>query len=249
MDERIAALEADLALYRTALEQSRAELQSFAYSVSHDLRAPLRAIEGFAKILLDDFAKDFDPEGQRFLKNIVGNTEILASQIDDLLRFYRLGKNPPTRIKANADAICREAIASISPQPLSSIRISEPLPEVFADPIQLREIFTELLKNALKFTSGTPDPKIDVRGCVEADAVRISVSDNGVGFDPKYGDKLFEVFQKLHPPSEFPGNGIGLAVVKRLVHAHGGCVDAQAVPDQGATFSFTLPRPAAESRS
>lgn len=240
--DRIAALEADLAIYRTALEQSRAEMQAFAYSVSHDLRAPLRAIEGFSKILLDDFSADLSPDAARFLKSIVTNTETLSSQIDDLLRFYRLGKNPPTKIDANADAIFREVIAHLPAGTAIKVNIPTPLPRVLADPLQLREVFGELLRNAVKFSRNSSTPTVEVRAALEPDATRFSISDNGVGFDQKYADRLFQVFQKLHPPSEFPGNGIGLAIVKRLVHAHGGCVEAQANPSKGATFSFTLPQ-------
>jgi len=238
----IAALEADLTLYRTALEQSRAEMQAFAYSVSHDLRAPLRAIAGFSRILLDDFSSGLNPEALRFLKNIITNSETLSSQIEDLLRFYRLGKNPPTKINADADAICREAVANLPSGTTGKIRISRPLPKVFADPLHLREVFGELLRNAVKFSTHNSASTIEIRASVEPDATRFSISDRGVGFDPKYADRLFQVFQKLHPPSEFPGNGIGLAIVKRLVQGHGGCVEAQAVPNQGATFSFTLPQ-------
>jgi light-regulated signal transduction histidine kinase (bacteriophytochrome) len=240
--EKATAIEADLAVYRTALEQARSELQAFAYSVSHDLRAPLRAIEGFSRILAEDFSSELSPEAKRFLKNIVSNTETLGSQIEDLLRFYRLGKNTPTKIRANADAICREVIAALPPATAEKIEIPSPLPEVFVDPVQLRDIFSELLRNAVKFTGNTPAPKIQVRAAVEVDAIRFSISDNGIGFDGKYADRLFQVFQKLHPPSEFPGNGIGLAIVKRLVQAHGGCVEAEAIPNQGAIISFTLPR-------
>jgi signal transduction histidine kinase len=247
MADRIAALEADLAVYRTALDHSRAEMQAFAYSVSHDLRAPLRAIEGFARILLDDFSAELSPDARRFLKSISANTETLGSQIEDLLRFYRLGKNQPTRIEANADAICREAMATLPAGAAEKVRIVSPLPRVSADPIQLREVFSELLRNAVKFTAQTPAPAIEVRAAVEADATRFSVSDNGIGFDPKYADRLFQVFQKLHPPSEYPGNGIGLAIVKRLVQAHGGCVEAQGTAGAGATISFTLPQPAAQT--
>jgi len=240
--DRIATLEADLAVYRTAFEQSRAEMQAFAYSVSHDLRAPLRAIEGFSKILLDDFSADLNPDAVRFLKNIVTNTETLGSQIDDLLRFYRLAKNPPTKINANADAIFREVVANLPAGTAIKVSIPSPLPQVVADPIQLREVFGELLRNAVKFSHHSSAPTVEIRASVEPDATRFSISDNGVGFDPKYADRLFQVFQKLHPPSEFPGNGIGLAIVKRLVQAHGGCVEAQANSSKGATFSFTLPQ-------
>jgi light-regulated signal transduction histidine kinase (bacteriophytochrome) len=243
--ERISALEADLAVYRSALDQSRSEMQAFAYSVSHDLRAPLRAIEGVAKILADDFSAELGSDAKRFLKNIVNNTDTLSSQIEDLLRFYRLGKNPPTRINVDSGAIAAEAVAMLPAGAANKVQIHGSLPHVSADPVHLREIFGELLRNAVKFSANVPQQKIDVRATTENDAVRFSISDNGVGFDSKYCDRLFQVFQKLHPPSEFSGNGIGLAIVKRLVQSHGGCVEAQAVTNEGATFSFTLPQPKA----
>lgn len=242
LSDKIAALEAEIALYRTALENSRSEMQAFAYSVSHDLRAPLRAIEGFSKILVDDFASELSPEAKRFLKHIASNTEVLGSQIEDLLRFYRIGKTAPARVSASADALCREAMAAFPPHEAEKIKVASPLPEVFADPVKLREAFSELLANAIKFTKGTAEPRIEVRAEREANATRFTISDNGVGFDPQYAGKLFQVFQKLHPASEFRGNGIGLAIVKRVVQAHGGYVEAKGFPLEGATFSFTLPQ-------
>lgn len=243
LSDKIASLEAEVALYRSALEASRAEMQAFAYSISHDLRAPLRAIEGFSKIILEDFSKELTGDGQRFLKHIVTNTEILSSQIEDLLRFYRIGKNPPTRVTVNADVICREAIEELSPKVKTKIQIPAPLPQVFADPSQLRVVFQELLANAIKYTSRAESPLIEVRASADRNATRVSVSDNGIGFEPQHAGKLFGVFQKLHPVGEFRGNGIGLAIVKRVVQAHGGVVDAQSNPGKGSIFSFTLPSP------
>jgi light-regulated signal transduction histidine kinase (bacteriophytochrome) len=242
LSDRISALEAEIAVYRQAVENSRQEMQGFAYSVSHDLRAPLRAIEGFSKILLEDFRKQLEPEAQRFLQHITSNTQTLTSQIDDLLRYYRYGKNPPSKIKVDADAICREAIDLASPRRQPNVLISGKLPEVEADPIQLREIFTQLIENALKFSSRADSPSIEVGAKVEPNATTFHVRDNGVGFDPRNAERLFQVFQKLHSATEYPGNGIGLAIVKRLVQAHGGCVAADAAPDNGATFYFTLPK-------
>ena len=172
LTDKIAALEADIALYRSALESSREEMQAFAYSISHDLRAPLRAIEGFSRILLEDFAEGLNPDAQRFLQHIVANTETLGSQIEDLLRFYRIGKNPPNRIPTDADAVCREVMAMLPPGSAERIEITEPLPQVLADPVQLREVFFQLLANAWKFGKKNPDAKIQVHteiapGCGE----------------------------------------------------------------------------------
>jgi len=235
-------LEAEIALYRSALEKSRDELQMFAYSVSHDLRAPLRAIEGFSRILLEDFSKALDPEAQRFLKHITANTQHLSSQIDDLLRYYRVGKNAPAKIEVDTNAICQEALlAASSPASKKANVVRHDLPAVAADPVQLREIFTQLIGNALKFSGQRNTPKIEIGSKVESGATTFYIKDNGVGFDEKHADKLFQVFQKLHSVTDYPGNGIGLAIARRLVEAHGGCIAAKAKPEAGATFCFCLP--------
>jgi light-regulated signal transduction histidine kinase (bacteriophytochrome) len=241
LQEQITALEAELALYREALKNSREDMQAFAYSVSHDLKAPLRAIEGFSKILLEDFSKQLPAEAQRFLQHIVTNTETLGGQIEDLLKYYRAGKNPPAPQPVDLDSVCREIISTLPPADIDRVTILEKLPTVKGDPVQLREVFAQLIGNGLKFSKKAENQKVEVSGTVEKAATRVSVRDHGVGFDPKHATKLFQVFQKLHSISDFPGNGIGLAIVKRLVLAHGGCVEADAVPEQGATFSVTLP--------
>lgn len=242
LQEQIAALEAELALYREALKNSRDDMQAFAYSVSHDLKAPLRAIEGFSKILLDDFATDLNPEAQRFLKHIVANTETLSTQIEDLLKYYRAGKNASARLPVNLDAVCREIVSTLPPEAGQRVKINATLPSVTGDAVQLREVLSQLISNALKFSKNARNPAVEISGAEEKEATRIMVRDFGVGFDPKHGGKLFQVFQKLHSGAEFPGNGIGLAIVKRLVLAHGGCVEADALPQEGATFSITLPK-------
>jgi two-component system, sensor histidine kinase and response regulator len=235
-------LEAEIALYRHALEKSREEFQAFAYSVSHDLRAPLRAIEGFSKILLEDFAKELSEEPRRFLQHIISNTQHLGSQIEDLLKFYRAGKNAPTKMEVSADALCKEALVAVQDPSRPVEIVQEPLPKVHADPLQLREIFAELIGNALKYTSKTPSPRIEIGAKLEPIAVTFYVRDNGVGFEERAAGRLFQVFQKLHNPAEFPGNGIGLAIVKRLVEAHGGCLSANSQPGKGSVFCFSLPR-------
>ena len=240
--DQLAALEAELALYREALKNSREDMQAFAYSVSHDLKAPLRAIEGFSKILLEDFASELSPEAQRFLKHIVGNTETLSTQIEDLLKYYRAGKNLPAFATVDLDSVCREIVSTLPPQDAARVKILDRLPSVSGDPIQLREVISQLISNGLKFSKNARNPAVEISGKVEKEAVRVSVRDFGVGFDPKHASKLFQVFHKLHAGTDFAGNGIGLAIVKRLVLAHGGCVEADAVPQEGATFSISFPK-------
>ncbi|HEV8542556.1 MAG TPA: HAMP domain-containing sensor histidine kinase [Verrucomicrobiae bacterium] len=238
----ISQLEAEVALYRKALEQAREEMQGFAYSVSHDLRAPLRAIEGFSKILLDDFSSQLNPEASRFLRHIISNAQQLGNLIEDLLRLYRATKNPPNRSVVDANTICKEAIDDLSAEFRGNVSIQQnELPEVYADPAQLRQIFRELVSNAIKFSRRKPAPHVEISARGEPGAVIFTVRDDGDGFDPKNVKRLFQVFQRFHG-ADYPGNGVGLAFVKRLVEAHGGCVSGTAVPNSGATFTFTLPR-------
>lgn len=235
-------LESELASCRQSLEQMRAEFQAFAYSVSHDLRAPLRAIEGFSRILLDDHESELSPAARTYLKHVVSGSQNLSGLLDDLLRFYRAGKQVPTKIAVDADRVCKEALLALGADASKSVALTQhELPNLCADPVQLREIFSLLLANALKFTSKTTKPSIEIGFKTDAKAVTFYVRDNGAGFDPRGADRLFQVFQKLHPASEYPGNGIGLAIVRRLVEAQGGCVSAHAEPGKGATFCFSLP--------
>jgi light-regulated signal transduction histidine kinase (bacteriophytochrome) len=249
LQEQISALEAELAVYREALKNSREDMQAFAYSVSHDLKAPLRAIEGFSRILLDDFSAELNEDAQRFIKHIVANAETLSSQIEDLLKYYRCGKNTPARIPVDLQGVCAEIISTLPPEEGGRAKIVGELPTVLGDAVQLREVFAQLIGNALKFSKNARNPTVEISAAMEKDATRISVRDFGVGFDPKHATKLFQVFQKLHAGTEFPGNGIGLAIVKRLVLAHGGCVEADAAPQEGATFTVTLPRAGATALS
>ena len=241
LQEQVMALEAELALYREALRNSREDMQAFAYSVSHDLRAPLRAIEGFSKILLEDFASELSAEAQRFLKHIVSNTETLSTQIDDLLKYYRAGKNSPAYAAVDLDSVCREILSTLPREEADRVKITATLPTVSGDPVQLREILAQLISNGLKFSKNARNPAVEISARTEKEATRVSIRDYGVGFDPKHSSKLFQVFHKLHAGTDFPGNGIGLAIVKRLVLAHGGCVEADAAPQEGATFSISLP--------
>jgi len=241
LQEQIAALEAELALYREALKNSREDMQAFAYSVSHDLKAPLRAVEGFSRILLEDFSAELNEEAQRFIRHIVSNTETLSSQIEDLLKYYRCGKNPPARIPVDINSVCMELISTLPPQESGRVKIIGQLPIAVGDPVQLREVLSQLIDNALKFSRNARNPTVEIGATTETQAVRVSVRDFGVGFDPKHATKLYQVFQKLHSSSDFSGNGIGLAIAKRLVLAHGGCIESDAAPQEGATFTITLP--------
>lgn len=241
---KVAALEAEAALYRHALESLRQDMQAFAYSVSHDLRAPLRAIQGFSKILVDDFSTNLEPDARNFLEHIIHNTEHLSSQMEDLLLFYRLGKNAPRRVRVEVSGLVQEVFSeqkALQPGCRAELEMDN-LPEVTGDPDLLRQAFAQLIANSLKATRGCSEPSVSVRGNAEDGVRTYAVGDNGVGFEMRSADRLFQVFQKLHSPEEFPGNGIGLAIVKRIVLAHGGCVRAEsAAPGKGARFLISLP--------
>ncbi len=228
------------------LEAANKELESFSYSVSHDLRAPLRAIDGFTRIFEEDYGATVDDEGRRLLRVVRDNSERMGILIDDLLAFSRLGRQPLACEPVDMNALVEEALAEIrnaGSRHEASITI-QALPGVKADAALLRQVWINLLSNALKYSSVRASPDIAI-GCMEsADShghVAYFVKDNGVGFDMRYYDKLFGVFQRLHSVEEFSGTGVGLAIVHRLITRHGGRVWAEAELDKGATFFFSLP--------
>lgn len=238
-------LEAQVAQRTKALEGTNAELESFSYSVSHDLRAPLRAIHGFARILLEDHHAKLEPEAQRLLGVIDQNTRRMGQLIDDLLAFSRLGRTDlttgPVDMKEIAQLVADEVQRAEAGRSGSlEIRI-DPLPPARGDRGLLRQVMSNLLLNAAKFTRGKPSARIEVGAHANGDQTVYYVKDNGAGFDARYGDKLFGVFQRLHSTEEFDGTGVGLAIVKRIVQRHGGRVWAEGAVNQGATFYFTLP--------
>jgi PAS domain S-box-containing protein len=230
---------------RTAqLEAANRELESFSYSVSHDLRAPLRAIDGFSRILLNDNANRLDAEGQRLLDIIRANTQKMGRLIDDLLAFSRLGRR---EVKA-AGLDMEQQVAGVVKELQETLEGRtvhwdlKPLPKAQADRALLRQVWVNLLGNALKFTRPRDAAVIEV-GCQSADDEDIYyVKDNGVGFDMQYAHKLFGVFQRLHREEEFEGTGVGLALVQRIIQRHGGRLWAEARSGGGATFYFSLPR-------
>jgi PAS domain S-box-containing protein len=228
---------------RTAeLEAANKELEAFAYSVSHDLRAPLRAMDGFSRIVMEDYAPRLPDEAQRYLGLVRDNAQQMGSLIDHLLTFSRLGRQPLKKQPVAPASIAREALERLRASHegrVVEITIGD-LPPCEADPVLLQQVFANLLGNALKFTQTRERGLIEV-GCHQRDGERVYfVKDNGVGFDMRYADKLFGVFQRLHRAEDYEGSGIGLANAQRIIHRHGGRVWAEAEIDQGATFYFTL---------
>lgn len=230
---------------RTAqIETGIKELEDFTYTVSHDLRTPLRAIGGFSRILEEDYGDKLDDEARRLIGVVRENTRRMGQLIDDLLTFSRLGRNPMVATGINMEALARSALAEIgAPAAAGRARIEiHPLPEAWGDPALIKQVWTHLLSNAIKFSGKRDQPLIEVSAHDDgADAV-YCVKDNGAGFDMRYYEKLFGVFQRLHGNDEFPGVGVGLAIVRRIVSRHGGRVWAEGRPGEGATFYFALPR-------
>ncbi len=236
-------LEAQVAQRTVALASANRELEAFSYSVSHDLRAPLRAIDGFSQILLDDHAAGFDEEGRRVLGVILRNVKQMGLLIDDLLAFARVARQNVQRAPVDMDGLARAVAAELrraEPGRTIEVAIAE-LCTVPGDAALLRQVWANLLGNAIKFTRPVAQARIEVRCEQASGACRYTVRDNGVGFDPAYADNLFRPFSRLHPSAEFEGTGIGLAIVARIVARHGGTVWADGAPGQGATFGFSVP--------
>lgn len=232
----------ELQAVNAKLEAANQELESFSYSVSHDLRAPLRAVDGYSRVLEEEHGQSFDGEGRRLLGVIRESSAKMNTLIDDLLEFSRLGRKPITATKVDMRALVKEVLeglrATVGDVNPCSV---EPLPGAWCDAGLLRQVWVNLISNAFKFTGKREQPKITVTGYADGVENIYSVSDNGAGFDMRYYDKLFGVFQRLHRTEEFPGTGVGLAIVQRVVVRHGGRAWAEGSVDRGATFYFTLP--------
>jgi len=240
MSEKILHYHQDL---EDEVKKRTEELESFSYSVSHDLRAPLRAMDGFVKMLEEEYSASFDEEGKRMLAVIHTNAKQMGKLIDDLLAFSRLGRQEIKKAPVAMEALVRSVEGDLQPSGSdrgADIRIGD-LPDAHADASMIQLVWTNLLSNALKFSRSREKARIEIGGRVEGDHVVYFIRDNGVGFDMKYVDKLFNVFQRLHAVKDFEGTGIGLANVKRIVERHGGEVRAEGVVDEGAAFYFTLP--------
>jgi len=236
-------VEEALARAKDSAEAANRELEAFSYSVAHDLRAPLRGMNGFAQVLLDTYADKLDAEGKDWLHEIVLNAKKMGELIDALLSLARVTRSDLTRERVDLSALAREAVQRLvasEPHRTVSVHVEADL-HAEVDPRLARALLTNLLGNAWKFTSKAAAPRIEL-GAIEKDgALAFFVRDNGAGFDMAYASKLFAPFQRLHTVVEFPGTGIGLATVQRIVHRHGGRVWAEGSVDAGATFYFTLP--------
>jgi len=228
---------------RTAeLEAANKELEAFSYSVSHDLRAPLRAVDGFSQAVLEDYGKQLPDEGRRYLQTIRDGAQRMGELIDDLLTFSRLSRMPLNKEAVNMTRVARGALEELNGQQTGrqiDLRVGD-LPSCEGDAALLKQVWVNLLSNALKYSRKRDAALIEVGSRSENGENVYFVSDNGTGFDMQYVHKLFGVFQRLHRADEFEGTGVGLAIVQRIVHRHGGRVWAKGALDKGATFHFTL---------
>lgn len=246
-EERITELNRDLerrVAGRTAeLEAANKELEAFSYSVSHDLRAPLRAIDGFSQVLLEDYKDRLDDEGRQLLSRVRNSTSRMAQLITDILHFSRVGRSGMSISTIDMDGLVQDVLDELKPllaeHPMP-INVG-PLPEARGDRAMIYQVVENLLSNAIKFCGKKADARIDVDGRTEDGKTHYYVKDNGAGFDMKFADRLFGVFQRLHRADEFEGTGIGLAIVKRIIARHGGEVWAEGEVGQGATFYFSIP--------
>ncbi len=228
----------------TELRQRTEELEGFTYSVSHDMRAPVRAVDGFTRILIEEYSNSLDDEGRRLLSIVRQNTEKMGLLIDGLLALSRLGREKVMFGDIDMADLARTAFdeqkAADARQREISFRAA-PLPPAYGDKRLITQVFQNLLSNAIKFTRNEKSAVIEV-GCQPGAGEDVYfVRDNGVGFDMDHAQKLFGTFQRLHPANEFEGSGIGLATVQRIIDRHGGKVWAEAKPNDGATFYFSLP--------
>lgn len=243
-EQRVAALNEELMQQARALQSSNEELESFCYSVSHDLRAPLRAINGFARLLEQDYGSRFDEIGARYLRTICNACQRMAQLIDDLLEFSRIGRQTLALEPIDMEAAVRKAIDDTvngvtGPRPTIA---TAQLPRATGDRTMLQLVWLNLIDNAVKYTRGVVAPRINIAAEERGDEVVYSVSDNGIGFDMQYADKLFGVFQRLHANPDYPGTGVGLAITQRIIARHGGRIWAHSEPGIGSTFRFSLPR-------
>lgn len=243
------SLEDSVSLRTIQLEAANKEMEAFTYSVSHDLRAPLRAIIGFTTILEEDYSSKLDAEAGRITSIIKNNTLKMGHLIDDLLAFSRMGKQDLEKTDIDTGALVKEIIVELTPEKGRSPgkdqgRIEwnvQPLLWTNGDLNTIRQVWVNLISNAIKYSGRNPHPHIEIGSFIQGKQTVFFIKDNGVGFDNKYQDKLFKVFQRLHSPDEFEGTGVGLALVSKIVSKHGGMVWAEAEVNKGACFSFSLP--------
>jgi PAS domain S-box-containing protein len=244
-EQEIETLNQALAGRSKELEATNKELEAFAYSVSHDLRAPLRHMAGYAELLQKRVSSLMDEKSHRYMAMILESAKRMGNLIDDLLAFSRIGRAETQTTQVNLEQLVKEAVSEVKQETTGRDIVWKigALPVCYGDRSMLRLVFINLLSNAVKFTRPRPKAEIEI-GCADGSRgeVEVFVKDNGAGFDMKYASKLFGVFQRLHQTESFEGTGIGLATVQRIVHRHGGRVRAEGAVDHGATFYFSVPR-------
>ena len=239
-----ARLEREVRERTVALESANQELEAFSYSVSHDLRAPLRHITGFAQILHQSLGTSISEEDRHVLERILSSADRMSRLIADLLAFSRTSRAELNRGKVNLQELVESVVAELQPETAGRKIIWKQgaLPEVMADSSLLRQVVSNLLMNAVKYSRPRDPAEIEIDCLPDADETVVFVRDNGVGFDMSFADRLFGVFQRLHSDQEFEGTGVGLANVRRIIARHGGRTWAESKIDEGATFYFSLPR-------
>jgi two-component system sensor histidine kinase/response regulator len=243
LERQVAERTRELEVANRQLESANKELEAFSYSVSHDLRAPLRAVQGFVQIYMEDFGNSIPKEGMPVLEHVVQGSQRMGQLIEDLLEFSRLGRQPILRQIVPLDRMVSRLVSDIQgrePERRVELKVAT-LGDCEGDPSLIEQVLVNLISNAFKFTRKRDLARIEI-GCAKAgDELVYRVKDNGAGFDMKYAAKLFGVFQRLHTTSEFEGTGVGLSIVKRIIERHGGRIWAESEVDKGTTFFFTLP--------
>jgi light-regulated signal transduction histidine kinase (bacteriophytochrome) len=242
--QEIRQLYADLERKNAQLELTNKELESFSYSVSHDLRAPLRSINGYAQIIREEYAGSLGDEARRLFQIIQNNAKKMGTLIDDLLAFARMGRKELTRLPVDMKKLVEPIVADIVNNTGSKAQVTiHPLLPVYGDPVLLSQVYINLVSNAIKYSAKTENPAVEIGSYEEENDHVYYVKDNGAGFDMTYVHKLFGVFQRLHTHEEFEGTGVGLAIVQRIIVKHGGKVWAEGKMNEGASFYFSLPKP------
>lgn len=236
-------LEARVAKRTAELEASNQELEAFSYSVSHDLRAPLRAVDSFSRMVMEDYGPVLEGEGRRQLEVVRSEAQRMGRLIDDLLRFSRIGRQSMSLDSFDSESMVQGVFAELKAltQAQNVQLVLEALPSGYGDKSLLRQVWVNLISNAIKFSAVRNDPRIEVGAESQAGETIFRVRDNGGGFDPRFSEKLFKVFQRLHSEDEFEGTGVGLALVHRIISRHGGRVWAESALGEGACFFFSLP--------
>lgn len=249
-EQQIRQLNADLQINVRQLETTNKELESFSYSISHDLRSPLRALSGYSRIMEEDYSQALDDEAKRLLRNIQFNALKMGTLIDDLLAFSRLGRKEVQKSRVDMQRMVENVLIEIGKSEKHNAAITiNPLPIADVDPNLFQQVWVNLISNAIKYSGKKEKPEIEIGSKNSEVEITYYVKDNGSGFDMKYADKLFGVFQRLHNPNEFEGTGVGLAIVHRIITKHGGRIWADAKTNEGATFYFTVPKTISNKKS